>query len=63
MNGYYALLWSVSHFAVFSIPLVFLVLLARLVGRIGNRVLFGVLAFDSVLWIVAVYYWCVVGGD
>ena len=56
MNGWGFLLWLASVAAVFSLPMVFLVILMRVVGRIGPRALAVVLAADAVLWALAVYF-------
>lgn len=60
MNGLYFLLWLASVLAVFSVPFVFLAIVARLVGRLGSRSLAVVLATDTVLWGIALYFWRVV---
>jgi hypothetical protein len=57
MNGWGFLLWLASMVAVFSLPLVLLLVLMRLVGRVGSQTLAGVLAADAVLWAMAAFYW------
>jgi hypothetical protein len=57
MNEWGALFWLASVVSVFSIPFVLFAFLMRLVGRITTRTLASILAADSVLWGMAVYYW------
>jgi hypothetical protein len=57
MNGWGFLSWLVSVAAVFSLPLVLLASLMRLVGRISTRALVVVLAADAVLCAMALVCW------
>ena len=38
-------------------------LLMRVVGRISTRTLVGMLVADSILWVMAGFYWWVLGGS
>ena len=63
MNGWGLFLWLASIAAVYSVPLILFAGLMRLVGRMGSRVLVGVLAADAVLWaLAAVFWWGRLGG-
>ena len=62
MNELGALFWLASVVAIFSIPFVLFTFLMRLVGRIATRTLVTILAADSILWGMAVYYWWVSRG-
>ena len=57
MNDLGFLFWLASIAAVFSVPLVLFAGLLHLVGRIGSRVLAGILAIDAVLWAMAAVFW------
>jgi hypothetical protein len=63
MNEWGALFFVASIVAVFSIPLIMLGLLMRVAGRISTRTLVGMLAADSILWVMAGFYWWVLGGS
>jgi hypothetical protein len=46
-----------SVIAIFSIPFVLFALVMRMVGRIATKTLLGVLAADSIVWGMAIFYW------
>jgi hypothetical protein len=58
MNGWGFLLWLASVIAVFLVPLVLFAVLMRLVGRMSTPTLILILAADSVLWVMAVFFSC-----
>jgi hypothetical protein len=62
MNELGALISLASVVAIFSIPFVLFAFLMRLVGQIATRTLVTILAVDSILWGMAVYYWWVCRG-
>jgi hypothetical protein len=57
MNGWGGLFLLASIIAIFSIPFVLFALLMRMVGRIATRTLVGILAADSIVWGMAIFYW------
>jgi hypothetical protein len=59
MNEWGASFWLASVIAVFSIPFVLFAVLMRVVGRVSTRTVVGIIAADSILWGMAVYYWWV----
>jgi hypothetical protein len=57
MNEWGALFLLASIIAIFSIPFVLFALVMGMVGRIAKRTLVVILAADSIVWGMSIFYW------
>ncbi len=60
MNGWGFLLLLDSFAAIFSIPVVLYCLLMRAANRMSSRTLVKVIAADTIIWLVAFYFWSII---
>jgi hypothetical protein len=59
MNEWGSLFLLASIIAIFSIPIALFALITRMAGRIATRTLVVIIAVDSIVWGMAIFYWWV----